>query len=484
MLLLVPSWLDFVEWAFGCWYAGATIVPLPLPRHSRAKHRLDAVFDHSGATLGVGPADVLERLGGTDVAASRLTWFDAGGGAPAAAVTPPPAGPHPALLQYTSGSTGTPRGVCVSHANLIHNTMTTARACGHDRGSVIGGWLPLFHDMGLIGLILQAAFTGGRCVFMPPERFLMRPWSWLKMISDYDTRTSPAPNFAYDLCVEKTTDTNKVGLALGGWRNALNGSEPVRPATLDRFAAAFASCGFAREAFFPCYGLAESTLFVTGPGAARRPARRTAGGIELPHDAVDGHVGCGGASGGTRVLVVDPHTRRPVAGTTVGEIWVSGPSVAGGYWNDPQATAATFDARLADDPVTPWLRTGDLCFVADGDLFPVDLERTAESAHAAVTAGGVAAFSADVTGVERIIVTAEIKRDVARGALDGDAVRRAVRAAVAAGHDVAPHDVVLLSPGGLPKTTSGKISRSATRAAYAGGTLDVWKGDRDERRCA
>lgn len=314
----------------------------------------------------------------------------------------------------------------------MRNGALIAEACGHCAGETIAGWLPLFHDMGLVGMVIQAAFTGVRCVFMPPERFLMRPWQWLQMISDYKAISSPAPNFAYDLCVDKISAEQKASLDLSCWRTALNGSEPVRAATLDRFADAFASCGFRREAIFPCYGLAEATLFVTGPGTERQLARRNASGALLPGRSGEGHVGCGRAFGDTELAIVNPQTAQRVPPGTIGEIWVAGESCARGYWNNPQATAATFDAAVAGSELR-WLRTGDLGFMADGHLFitgrlreliiiagrnhfPIDLERTVEAADPAIARSGVAAISVDVRGVERLVIAAEVRREHSRTA--------------------------------------------------------------------
>ena len=480
-----------MEALFACWYAGAIAVPVSLPRHQRVKHRLDAIVADAGARLAIGTAETRHRLQSSD----RIAWIDPD--ATATPIQPPPAeaSARPAVLQYTSGSTGVPRGVVVTQANLMRNSALIAEACGHAPGQTIAGWLPLFHDMGLIGLVIQAAYAGTRCVLMPPERFLMRPWLWLQMISDYRVCSSPAPNFAYDLCAQKVTPEQKVSLDLSCWRNALNGSEPVRAATLDRFAAGFASCGFRRETFFPCYGLAEATLFVTGPDATRRTTRRTADGTLLSNDDTNGHVACGRPFGDTKVAIVDPHTRRRVPAGAVGEIWVAGESCASGYWNNPAATADTFDARLdgsADSRVS-WMRTGDLGLVIDGELFitgrrreliivagknhfPVDIERTAEAADPAIAASGAVAFSVEVNGLEKLVVVAEVRRELGRadqaGEVDAAGVARRLRAAVAAEHEVTPHDVVLLRPGAVPRTTSGKVSHTAARDAYRFNTLE------------
>jgi acyl-CoA synthetase (AMP-forming)/AMP-acid ligase II len=482
ILLALPSGLAFVESLFACWYAGAIAVPISIPRHQRLKHRLDRILADAGARFGIASAATRDLLQHPDA-----HWIDPTVARETPASTAPsPTAPHQtALLQYTSGSTGYPRGVIVSHANLMHNSGLIADACGHEPGHTIAGWLPLFHDMGLIGLVLQAAFSGARCVFMAPERFLMRPWLWLQMISDYKVRSSPAPNFAYDFCTEKVVPEHKTGLDLSCWRNALNGSEPVRPATLQRFASAFADCQFNPESFFPCYGLAESTLFVTGPRQTRRVIRRSPTGKMLADDEPGGHVACGQAFGNTQIQIVDPTTSRPVSPGTIGEIWLAGESSAHGYWNNPAATAETFHARLHGDANARWLRTGDLGFLADEqlfvtgrlreliiiagrNLFPVDIERTVENANPAIAAA--AAFAIQIDGIEKLVVAAELRRHGRD--IDADSIFRQIRAAVVTEHDVAPHDTILLIPGGIPRTTSGKISRRFTHDAYLANTLN------------
>lgn len=534
VLLTLPSGLNFIESLFACWYAGAVAVPVSLPRHQRLKHRLDGIIADADARFAIGATGTRQLLDTGGTSAAYLTWVDVDVPVDPIATTAKLGTAHQpiAMLQYTSGSTGAPRGVIVTHTNLMRNSALIALACGHGPGKTIGGWLPLFHDMGLIGLVLQAAYSGARCVLMPPERFLMRPWLWLQMISDYGVCSSAAPNFAYDLCVDRIGPEQKARLDLSGWRNALNGSEPVRPATLDRFAAAFAPCGFRPAAFFPCYGLAEATLFVTGPGEVRQPARRTAGGALLANNESGGHVACGHAFGDTKLAIVDPQTNRPVPVGTTGEIWVAGGSVTDGYWRNPEATAATFNGRLEatnlhandlelidldlidlnatvaqDEPAISWLRTGDLGFIADGELFitgrlreliiiagrnhfPVDLERTVESADPAIAPSAVAAFSVDSGGVERLIIVAEVRREYGKAtgtevapSLDPETVCRNVRAAVAGEHDIAPHDVVLLRSGALPRTTSGKITRRSTHDAYLNRTLEQI-GDASHARAA
>ena len=499
VMLAMASGLKFVEALMACWYAGAIAVPVGLPRHARSKHRLDRVVCDAGAKFVIGLEEtrpLIEVAGG--MGPSMLTWLDPRESAPAMQQPLSPVGTNQrvALLQYTSGSTGSPRGVIVTHANLMHNSALIAGALGHGPGQTIGGWLPLFHDMGLIGLLVQAAYSGASCVFMSPERFLMRPWLWLQMITDFKVLSSPAPNFAYDLCVERVTEQQKAKLDLSRWKHALNGAEPVRARTLERFTSAFASCGFSRAAFFPCYGLAEATLLVTGPGA-QRAATPSA---QLQDTC--GRVSCGAPMGDTQLAIVDPQERQHVSAGQIGEIWVTGGSCAGGYWNDPKTTEAVFKARLcaADKEADPrdWLRTGDLGFVQDGqlfitgrirdliiiagrNLFPADLEQTAESAHPAIAPSGAAAFSIDVDQTEQVVIAVELRREFLKGplsqevaALDPSALRRQVSAAVATENGVTPYEVVLLCSGALPRTTSGKLRRGTARELYLSQTLTLF----------
>ena len=503
VLLALPSGMAFIEALFACWYAGAIAVPVSLPRHRRVKHRLHKIIADAGAHLAISTTDLRQRLiadGANPAAMEQLTWIDADARADAEShcETPHGQGGQVALLQYTSGSTGDPRGVMVTHANLMRNSALIAEACGHGPADTIGGWLPLFHDMGLIGLVVQCVYSGARCIFMPPERFLMRPWLWLQMISDYRICSSPAPNFAYDLCVDRIDETKKASLDFSGWRNALNGSEPIRPATLNRFASAFSSCGFKPEAFFPCYGLAEATLFVTGPGKDRQLKQRSTDGTLLPAGANAGHVGCGRTYGDTQLAIIDPTSGRNVEAGKIGEILAAGESCAQGYWNNAAATAATFGYRLAEtaDSSPSWLRTGDLGFIADGDLFitgrlrdliilsgrnhfPVDLERTVESADPAIAPSGAAAISVECDGLERLVIVAELKREAARASgpdqllkTELDAIVLRIRSALSVDHDVFAHDIILLRPGALPRTTSGKMSRASIREAYLAHTLE------------
>ncbi|MBW3655631.1 MAG: fatty acyl-AMP ligase, partial [Gemmatimonadetes bacterium] len=506
VLLLFPPGLAFVAAWFGCLYAGVVAVPVYPPRSNRNLDRLQAILADADAAAVLATDEVIAGLAQHAAATPRLAalrWIAVGepGADSAAWDGPEPAPEDVAFLQYTSGSTSTPKGVRVTHVNLVSNQRMLRDAFGHGEGLVVVGWLPVYHDMGLIGNLLHPLYMGGTCVLMSPAAFLQRPARWLEAVSRYGGETSGGPNFAYDLCVERVSAEEKAALDLRAWRVAFCGSEPVRAATLDRFSAAFAECGFRRDAFYPCYGLAEATLFVTGGRPEAAPVVRAFRADELERDraisatrddeGAAGHVGCGFAWREGRVEIVRPGTGIRCTPGEVGEIWCSGPHVAAGYWNRPDATAESFGAFL-DTGEGPFLRTGDLGFVDGGELFvtgrskdliilrgrnlyPQDIEATAGAAHPALQPGGGAAFSVDADGEERLVVVHEVRR-TALGSLDAAQVALRVREAVAAAHEAAVHDVVLIRPLTLPKTSSGKVQRQAARRAYREGSLPVAGG--------
>ena len=486
VLLLYPPGLEFVAAFFGCLYAGVIAVPAYPPRSRRPDPRLRGIAADCRPRAVLTTAALLTRREALAAQVPELAtavWIET---ADQTDRTDPtdwtdrsaPGSGDIAFLQYTSGSTGTPKGVIVTHANLLDNLERIRRAFGQTAESVVVGWLPLFHDMGLIGNVLQPCYVGSDCVLMPPAAFLQRPARWLEAIQRFGGTTSGGPNFAYDLCIRSVGPEAREQLDLSSWTVAFNGAEPVRRATLDRFAEAFAPCGFRRAAFVPCYGLAEATLLVTA-----------AQGIS------DGSpVSCGALPDGQEVRVVEPASGRAVAGEEVGEIWVAGPSVAAGYWNRPEQTRETFGAMLSDGDggKGPFLRTGDLGFVQDGELFvtgrlkdliilrgrnlyPQDLELTAEQAHPSVRPGSSAAFSLDgndennENGEERLVLISEVDRHAGDLATIAEAVRRAVTEE----HGVAVADVVLIRLGTIPKTSSGKIRRREGRERYLAGSLDV-----------
>ena len=508
-LLMYPPGLDFVSAFFGCLYAGVVAVPVFPPRWRVPDRNLaravsvaaDAQPEVVLSTTGTAERWAQAAAAGT---APELARFSrgrrAGDGADAWLATDvlddrapaewrdPGADPRTlAFLQYTSGSTDAPRGVMISHGNLLHNLSYAFHRAGNDRSSVSVSWLPVVHDMGLIDGVLQPVYSGCPACLMSPAAFLQRPVRWLRAISRYRATRSGAPNFAYDLCVRRIGVDERAALDLRSWRDAYNGAEPVRRSTLERFAAAFADSGFRPTAFRPSYGLAEATLLVTSgryEAGASRPC--------TADDAAGGEAGvsCGRPGFGTSVVVVDPGSRRPCADGAVGEIWVRGPGVAAGYWNRPAQSARTFGARTADGR-GPYLRTGDLGIVDDHGVritgrskdvlivrgtkhYPQDLERTAEGRHRAVRPGCAAAFAADRgSSGDRIALVAEVDPRRLESPAAADAAIAAIRSGVTEAHGVQLSVVTLVPPGGVEKTTSGKVKRFACRNALLAGTLEA-----------
>ncbi|MEG3960560.1 AMP-binding protein, partial [Microcoleus sp. herbarium2] len=393
----------------------------------------------------------------------------------------------------------TPKGVMVSHGNLLHNEQMIQQAMQHTEKTIVVGWLPLFHDMGLIGNVLQPMYLGIPCILMSPLAFLQRPLRWLQAISRYKATTSGGPNFAYELCVSKITYEQREALDLSSWDVAFNGSEPVRAEMLDRFATAFEPCGFRREAFYPCYGMAETTLLVSGKLKAALPVLKTVQGNALEqhrvvsasgeNDGVRTLVGCGQTLLEQQIVIAHPDTLIRCQPTEVGEIWVWGNSVAQGYWNRPEETQTTFRAYLVDTGEGPFLRTGDLGFLQEGELFvtgrlkdliiirgrnhyPQDIELTVEQSHPVLQLNRTAAFSVEVNGQERLVVAYELERTSRRN-LDVDEVVGAIRKAVSQQHDLEVYGVLLLKPGSIPKTSSGKIQRHACKAGFLAESLSV-----------
>jgi acyl-CoA synthetase (AMP-forming)/AMP-acid ligase II/aryl carrier-like protein len=517
VLLLYPPGLEYVSAFLGCLYAGVVAVPVypPNPRLERTLSRLRGIVRDASPTVVLTTRSILSTAGALaaqDDVFATARWLATDGLHDAEAEQwrePAVDGDTLAFLQYTSGSTTTPRGVMVGHRNLMHNGAVIQRAAALTEDSIGVSWLPLYHDMGLIGCVLQPIYTGFPCVLMSPVDFLQKPLRWLQAISRHRGTASGAPNFAYDLCVSQITPEQRATLDLRSWRVALNGAEPIRPETLDAFADAFGPSGFRREAFVPCYGLAEATLLVTGGPATAQPvdlyvekSRLRHGRVAVVPGPADGGtsrlVGSGRVPPDHRVQVVDPETRLRCQAGRVGEIWVAGASVARGYWNNPEATQETFHGDLSDGDGGTFLRTGDLGFIHGGDLFvtsrlkdlivirgcnhaPQDIERSVEASHAALRAGCGAAFSVDVDGDEQLVVVHEVKRQYL--AVDTEEVAAAIRRAVAEEHELEVHAVVLLRTGRLPKTSSGKVQRQACRDAFLRGTLhQVGRSIRPQRR--
>ncbi|GAB4194981.1 MAG: fatty acyl-AMP ligase [Roseiflexaceae bacterium] len=513
-LLLFNPGLEYIAAFFGCLYAGVIAVPAYPPRPNRPMPRIQAIVrDAHASTVLTSQAllDEIEQRFEQQPELRLLRYLATDSLLPETAENwQPPAinGESVAFLQYTSGSTATPKGVMVSHRNLLVNSELIRCGFEHTPDSRVMLWLPPYHDMGLIGGIVHPLYTGISMLLMSPLLFLQRPLRWLQAISRYRIHTSGGPNFAYELCIEKIRPEQRAQLDLSSWRLAFNGAEPVRPDTLARFTAAFGPCGFRPEAWYPCYGLAEATLFVTGGQVAARPHELLIDASALEQGRVaeplDGAgrtlVSCGTPWLDGALAIVDPATDLPCASDQIGEIWVGGASVAQGYWNRPEESVATFQARLADSKAGPFLRTGDLGFLHQGELYvtgrikdliiiegrnhyPQDIELTVERSHPAIRPGCVAAFAIQVDGVERLAVVAELDRQVRpRGQQDQGTdnelaeLPRVLRQAIVQQHEIQTHTVLLIKTGTLPKTSSGKVQRHACRAALLAGTLEVWGG--------
>lgn len=497
--LLYPNGPAYVRALLGCFYAGIVAVPAFPPRSLGAQHveRIIGIARDAQPALLlteralVPPLAALKSSVPSLAAVEVLATDAAEPNTAERAALPAPRSSALAMLQYTSGSTATPKGVMLTHANLLANQRAIQSAFGMREDDVVVSWLPLFHDMGLIGTLLQPLFCGASAVLFAPQHFMERPQRWLEAISTFGGTVSGAPDFAYRLCAERIDPALIRRLSLGSWRLAFCGAEPVRFETLQAFASKFAPAGFAPAALYPCYGLAEATLIVTGGrrGSGLQVSRfepaALAEGRAVAADSGRPLVGCGAAPPEHEVRVFCPSTGERAASGQIGEIWASGPSVAQGYWQNPEATERTFPEHEGKR----WLRTGDLGFQHEGALFvtgrekdliivrgqnlyPQDLERSVEEGVPVLRKGRTAAFAIEVEGREGIAVAAEVSPR-AQQLIEPAAVCRAVSEVIARTHGESASLVLLLRAGTLPITSSGKLQRSATRAAWRAGTLDI-----------
>jgi acyl-CoA synthetase (AMP-forming)/AMP-acid ligase II len=483
-VIVYPPGLDYVAALFGCFRASAVAVPAYPPdptRPERAFTRLAAIVRDAQPrlllTIGALRDALAAGLDGSIGTMRFLATDSLPAGVDAEPASDGGRADGPALLQYTSGTTASPRGVMISHANLLRNSDFIRRAFGTSARSRGVIWLPPYHDMGLVGGVLQPVFTGFPCALMSPLTFLRRPLSWLRAVSNYRATVSGGPNFAYDLCVRRISAEEAAGLDLSDWEVAFNGAEQVRRATIDAFSERFAHAGFRREAFYPCYGLAEGTLMVTGGARLRTPVFRER--IE-PGRQPRSVAGCGSPDRDHVVLIVDPESREPVQDGQAGEIWTAGPSVAGGYWRRPAETERCFAASLATTGQGPFLRTGDFGFLLDGELFvtgrikdvlivrgrnyyPTDVELACEATSPELRKGCGAAFGFEREGRERVAVVYEVADRPGR---DDDAVITAIRRATAHAIEAQVDAVVLIAPRTIPKTSSGKVQRHLCRTRF------------------
>ncbi|MDB9526146.1 fatty acyl-AMP ligase [Oscillatoria sp. CS-180] len=502
-LLIFQPGLAFIAAYFGCLYARVVAVPAYPPRRNQTLERLQSIVQNAEVQSLLTTAGLAERMQG-QVASSelfeQLNWVSVDGNLQAIADDWQPLEIRSetlAFLQYTSGSTGNPKGVMISHGNLLHNSQLINACFGDTPDSTGVSWLPPYHDMGLIGGILQPIYVGAPTVLMSPLDFLQKPIRWLQAISKHRATTSGGPNFAYDLCVRRVTPDQLASLDLSSWRVAFNGAEPVRSETLKAFSEKFAPCGFQSAAHYPCYGMAETTLMVTGGHRDKPPTTGVFDTAALEQNRVaetlyqSGRtlVSCGLGQLDQTIRIVNPETSASCASDEIGEIWVAGPSVAQGYWHQETESRATFQAYLSDSNEGPFLRTGDLGFLRDDQLYvvgrlkdliiirgqnyyPQDIELTIERSHPDLKAGAGAVFTIPVNGEERIVVVQEVERSALRSLDVKDVVGR-IREAISAEYTLRSYMVVLVKPGSIPKTSSGKIRRRACRNSLFDGSLAV-----------
>lgn len=510
MLLYAPG-LDYIRAFFGCMYAGCVPVPAYPPMGARDIDRLKRVVQDcdAGAILSSSmlmpmiEAWVANPTNGMDMSCiatdAMLSTVDASG------FQPYEANPDSvAFLQYTSGSTGHPKGVMVSHGNLLANFQQIVWTFAHSSDLDEVGpnyktviWLPPFHDMGLIGGVLTPVFAGAKVTLMSPLTFLKNPYVWLKTISDLGARVSGGPNFSYQYCVRKVKEEQLQDLDLSSWQVAFNGAEPIQMDSLNSFAQKFGQCGFDSKAFLPCYGLAEATLFVAGTPANRGVKVLEAdleqlakGKVEKSAAAADtaSLVSSGVLAIETDVKIVDPNAHTQCADGEVGEIWVNSPSVAQGYWDKPSFSESIFKATVkGDESGKTYMRTGDLGCIAEGELFvtgrikeliivagrnhyPQDIEYSLQSSNPVFRKGCGAAFSVTEKGKEQLVVMQEVS-NAAADQTDFQQLALAASRAIATRHGITPKALVFIAPGNLPKTSSGKIQRTEAKKIYELGNI-------------
>ena len=519
ILLLYPPGLGFVEAFFACLYAGAIAIPAYPPRPNRSITRIQSIIKDAQPTLALTTNSILNGLQRRVEQAPELKslrWLatdDVNLEYAQQWQKVTASGDDIAFLQYTSGSTAEPKGVKITHNNLLHNLQAIHQCFQHSTQSQGVIWLPPYHDMGLIGGVLQPLYGDFPVVLMSPLIFLQNPLRWLKAISRYRATTSGGPNFAYDLCVRKFKPELALDLDLSSWDLAFNGAEPVNHESLEQFAATFRPYGFRREAFYPCYGMAEATLIISGGHKNSFAVTKTISSKELEKNLVvetllsqaDARtlVSCGHSLADQDIAIVDPQTLTPCPSGEIGEIWVTGPSIADGYWNDSGITHDTFNARLEEKADLNFLRTGDLGFMDRGELFvtgrlkdviiingrnhyPQDIERTVEDCNSFIRPSCVASFGIADQGEDKLVVLAEVDRHywdrqrnssksqaeiAAEKAAKEQQLRQIIRSAISKHHDLPTHNVVIMKSGAIPKTSSGKIQRHVCRDRFLKGEL-------------
>jgi acyl-CoA synthetase (AMP-forming)/AMP-acid ligase II len=494
-LLLYSTGSAFIYAFLACLYAGIVAVPVNVPRRRQSPAKLISILRDCQAKLVLTETDLINDLSSrfdSDDALRGTTLLVTDGALSALAAPLPPTALDPealAFLQYTSGSTGHPKGVMVSHRNIMANQRMICEAFGHSAETVFVGWLPFHHDMGLVGNVMQPLYLGIPSVMMSAAAFVQKPIRWLKAISTYKATTSGGPNFAYDQCVRRCSEAELEGLDLSSWKVAFNGAEPVRADTIAQFEARFQKHGFSSTSFYPCYGMAEATLFIAGGIAGARPVISAFDTAQLEDASLNGSpararaiVGCGFGRLDQQVIIVNPATRLECPPGKIGEIWVRGPNIARNYLRADGVIADCFAGRLADSGDGPFLQTGDLGLMHEENLYvtgrlkeliilrgrniyPHDIERTVAESHPALHGCEGAAFSVDVNGEEKLVVIHEISRTYLNK-FDSGEIMMSVREKLAADHDVGLHDLTLVRPLTIPKTSSGKTQRNVCQDLY------------------
>lgn len=506
ILIMYPFGLEYIKVFLGCLYAGCIPVPVYPPSLSRNLLRLKSIMKDAETSIILTNSNLLSKIDrrfSDEVIDMDIQWICIDNvHLPESNLwrRPQITGDSIAFLQYTSGSTGNPKGVKISHNNILYNELIMKNTCNHGEDTIMLGWLPLYHDMGLIGNVLHSLYLGATCILLSPMAFLQKPIRWLQAMSKYNANVSGGPNFAYDLCVKKVTEQEKKNLDLSNWNVAFNGSEPIHYKTMKEFSDYFRECGFNSKSFYPCYGMAEATLFISGNTKLQGPKFKSFDIESLKENKVREVselsenskllVGCGEPRPQNSVLIVNPDSKNICSLDEIGEIWVKSSSVSPGYFGKKEETDYTFNGTLSNSGKSGYLRTGDLGFLNNNQLFvtgrlkdiiiikgknyyPQDLELITEEAHVAIRSGFSAAFTIEVGTEEKLIIVAEVERSYRVREKNANEqkiklreVSSLVRQKVMEEHQIQPYQICLIKTGKIPKTSSGKIQRKACKQAF------------------
>lgn len=514
-LIMYPFGLEYIKLFLGCLFAGVIPVPVYPPTLSRNLNRIRSIMRDASTDIIITTSHLYSKVlknFSEETFVLEIEWICID-----ELVLPKEEqwtrpiinGDSVAFLQYTSGSTSNPKGVMVSHNNILYNLKMIKKAFNGNEETLVFGWLPLYHDMGLIGNVLQPLYLGATSILMSPMDFLQKPFRWLHAISKYKATVSGGPNFAYDLCVKKITDEQKSKLDLSSWKVAFNGAEPVKYETLKKFTEAFSSCGFKLENFYPCYGMAEATLFISGGEIYKEPIVKHFDSVSLKGNRLlesdqtknsVALVSCGTTYLEQEIQVVNPKTCNICSENEIGEIWVKGRNVSKGYFGAGENT--DFSGIISNRASDQFLKTGDLGFFNDNQLYvtgrlkdviilrgenyyPQDIELTTESAHEGVREGCSAAFSIIKENEEKLVIVAEIERGFRPRILNSEKIdtetkkiMKNIRQKVMEEHGIQPYCICLIKTGSIFKTSSGKIQRSACKQGFLNNELEVWNIDK------